>query len=409
MRFLLAVAVVLGALPSGAEANAALDVRSLLAGEDRWRRVLDEVEHDAEGQRRNEALVLEDAYRATVAAWGSGEYILAVDALADLERRFVREEDRRCLDWMERHTLETLARRDPEVLLSLLSLRVALWEHHLGNRRFWLARRASRRLVDAVELAARQDMPSARPLAARFLTYWGERELVLNLFEDAEETLGRALELDPELPEALALRALIFERLGENEAAMTDLERLAALRPDDPEARLRLGIQLGRGGRVAEAVKILRGLVGARSSSAHGVFDPGDAWVSVLAIQEAARLLAGGGSGLREAIELVEEGLERHPESERLKIQLAHLLRRRDGWASPLAAELLDGFAGDPGPSPRFLYEPLSRDMDSLRRTLLAEIDRRGESLVEILARPASDAARSKSIHCQRKTRLLER
>ena len=78
MRFLLAVAVVLGALPSGAEANAALDVRSLLAGEDRWRRVLDEVEHDAEGQRRNEALVLEDAYRATVAAWGSGEYVLAM-------------------------------------------------------------------------------------------------------------------------------------------------------------------------------------------------------------------------------------------------------------------------------------------------------------------------------------------
>jgi predicted Zn-dependent protease len=140
--------------------------------------------------------------------------------------------------------------------------------------------------------------------------------------------------------------ACLHEKYGRFAAAVEVLRGLVAARPDHPEGRLRLALNLARTGSGDEARRLLREL--RRDPSAAD-------WIAVLAHQEEARMLADGGD-LREAERIVRAALRRWPGQPTLTIQLAYLLDA--GGDLQAARELLatvdDGERG--GPAERSLY-----------------------------------------------------
>jgi tetratricopeptide (TPR) repeat protein len=74
-------------------------------------------------------------------------------------------------------------------------------------------------------------------------------------YQQALEAYNRALELRPDLPEALSNRGILLRRLGRYEEALRDYNRALELRPDLPEAMLNRGVALGKLRRYEEALK----------------------------------------------------------------------------------------------------------------------------------------------------------
>lgn len=352
----------------------------------------------AVADERPDSLVVEDAYRATLATWADGRFDHAVGALADLESRLAADEAAACLAWARRNTLEGLAREEPESLLPVLTLHVDTWLRHVREKRYAFALAATREALPGLELYAETGGEGAGEHAGRLLVHWAELLISSPYPEGADELLDAALVHAPELPEALLLRALLAERAWDYEVALPDLDRLLELRPEDDHARLRRGVNLARAGRFDDAVRDL-GMV-ARGR--------GDAWMRVLAYEELARLASLHGRG-DDAIALLQEALGQLPESEQLAVQLTYHLRRRDGRPSLLAGEVLNAFIADTGVAPRLRYEHEPRRLGELRPRLFAEVDRRRPLLAAALARlPRDDAGRPTSPVCRRKARWLE-
>ncbi len=172
----------------------------------------------------------------------------------------------------------------------------------------------------------------------------------------------RALELDPRQPEALLGLAVLHESFAHYETAVELLRRLAKAGPLPPAARMRLAVNLGRVGSTRQAETHLRDLVEAQPE-----------WISRLAYQELAGLLAGSQRG-EEAVELLAAARQRYPEDQGLVIQQAALL---DRLGMPLAGQRvlagIDEVHGDRGDSPRLRYSELPSGQIERARQRLAQ------------------------------------
>ncbi len=225
--------------------------------------------------------------------------------------------------------------------------------HADAAREYRLGRRS-----DLVEHAVRMTVVLASSYAGKVATAEAEREAAwvltgLASYFQSNGSLGRAEKL---FETAVALRgddegallglACIREKTGRFDGAIEVLKGLIAARPEHPEGRLRLALNLARTGAAGESLELLREL--RRDQAAPD-------WITVLAHQEQARLAADGGE-LREAARIVRGALRRWPGQPTLTIQLAQLLDA-DGdlqGSRELLAGVEPGERG--GPAERTLY-----------------------------------------------------
>jgi tetratricopeptide (TPR) repeat protein len=286
-----------------------------------------------------------------------------------------------CLQKVEDHTLDSLAKLEPEALLPLSYLYLAVSIDQSQHGRPWLAGPNRDRSLSLLDLYVERagDPGTARGPAALLLI-----RLADSLFSQGTYQLGlwardvflQALKLDPGNPAARYWAAFLEEKYGGYSAALKHLRRLAAARPGDREVELRRAVNLGRTGKTSEATAALEDV--ARSDA------PG--WLRIVAYQELARLPEKKGA---DAIAYLREGLQRFPDEAQLTLQLAYHLRR-DWRASTALVEGVEArWQGDPGDSPRVLYERArDDDLAVAERLLESEVGRRQGDLERALAVP---------------------
>ena len=149
-----------------------------------------------------------------------------------------------------------------------------------------------------------------------------------------ERLFRQVLAYDPDEPATVLYLAAEAERGGRYPEAVTHLERLLLLRPNDPEARLRLAVNLRRLGKPADADRLLDGLIRAPEAP-----ETSNAWVLTLAYQETARALLAAGR-LDDAQTFLRDALQRLPGDEKLLLQRASIddMRSDPGRAREILA-----------------------------------------------------------------------
>lgn len=311
---------------------------------------------EADGARRESRLKNRDAqilldYREVLLDLAAGDKAAAEDGLHALEQWVLESyhpKDAELLFDSEAQVIAWLARRDPETLVPLLWLHHDSYAGYLGRGENYLASHARKITGSLALLYGREGGPEAKALGSQVLTSLGLYAMRAGVVRESLGLLETALELDPDNDVALLGIAVSHERAGGHERAAERLARLVAAHPNHREGRLRLGVNLARGG----------DLDGARAQFAH-LLDPvapAD-WVDSLAHQEMARLLTQDGDW-RRAQEILFAALDRGcPGSARLRTQLAFVL---DNSKAPVQAlrvmEEVAGLATEEEPSPRLLY-----------------------------------------------------
>jgi tetratricopeptide (TPR) repeat protein len=136
---------------------------------------------------------------------------------------------------------------------------------------------------------------------------------------------SRALQLDPSNGVALLGLGFMYENMGQGDNktpvyadAIGMLERAVAVQPDLHEARLRLGINLGRVDRTREGMVQLSTLIER---------DDVPPWILSLAYQELARLYLEA-ENYEQARRVLERGVEKVPEDSKIALQLAYAYER---------------------------------------------------------------------------------
>lgn len=263
-----------------------------------------------------------------------------------------------------------LAGRQASLLEPLVVLHEEAYRHYRRRGRLLLAthsRKLTARLLELYD--EHQAAAVVKPLRAEIFTSQAAFLLELGSSLAARNALSVALENDPQLAPALHLQAAIMEALGEYQRAVELLRRLQDARPADPEAadsfdgaaRLRLAINLRRLGKEEQAETLLQQLIER----------PQNDWVTTVAFQELAALLAAAGRH-GEALEALRRGVERLPEAARLVIQMASIL---DAQGRPAEARRrvasIDWVAQRHRDTPRFLYSQWPIDqVAGVRRNL---------------------------------------
>ena len=267
-----------------------------------------------------------------------------------------------------------MAARDAEVLVPLMCLHERLFRLYRASDRLLLASHARRMALEFARLHAQRGGREAKRLAALVPVSVAGARQELGSRNGAQVAFEHALELDPGQPEALLGLAALHESFAHYEITVELLRRHGRRRDLPADSRLRLAINLDRVGSTRPAMDHLRELLEAQPE-----------WVSRLAHQELARLLADGGRG-DEAVALLGEARRRYPEDQRLIIQQAALL---DALGKPLAGQRvlaeLDEVSGDPGDSPRLRYSTLPSGQIEAARARLSRAAR--ERLAGVLER----------------------
>lgn len=289
---------------------------------------------DAPGHwRRSEAAALRATYAKILARLGAGgvegeeralEEIAAFEVpLLSGPKAATRDE----LTRLEGTVLRRLERSNPETLVPLMALYRTL--HGVYQRRNLRqpAMHAAILVGSLAELYARAvPTPEGRRLAAGFLVSLTPNLDRSGLSSMVEAELKRAVELDPDHPEALLGRAQDHERHGRYEEAVGALERLETLAPYDPEVAVRLAINTSRlSGRTKRAREMfLKILAPLRERTAESPRPEGDPWPLAVAAQELARLeiAAKDYAAARRALAW---GLAGFPEDEKLMLLSAAL------------------------------------------------------------------------------------
>lgn len=187
----------------------------------------------------------------------------------------------------------------------------------------------------------------------------------------------QALQLDPDNRLALRRRARDAEKRGACAEALSPLEHLARLDPDDGETRLRLANCLWRLEEVATAGRILDGLRQARER-----LEPG---LAALVYQQLGEIQRRSGS-IGAAVALLREGTEFLPANQRLRIQLARALEQSGDRAGALDLLQTVRLPDRPvAPTPRTWYNDRSQEEEAAReelaRVALAQLDRLAAAL----------------------------
>ncbi len=330
-----------------------------------------------EGRRLRGAL--RTAYRDALARLAAGRDAEAVAAVASLtEDLFRRAGPLAAVEQLveiETGAARELAAADPESLVPVLRLQQRLYEEATARRRQGAA--VAYRTALALLALYREHGPE---LARRFTTTLGVELLRGGLSIQGGQLVQRTLADDPADEIVLLELAVAAEKRADRAGAVARFETLLAAHPDNPEARLRLAIDLARLGRRDEARDRLNAVL--RDETA--------GWRLSLAFQELARMqLANGEFGAAERT--LREGLQRLPGDEKLTLLLTGFLERTVGGATAreaLAAWLPEGKGG--GGAARHRYNLLPAGP---LEAALADLDREAAARFPALARALEKTA----------------
>ncbi|HEX5760520.1 MAG TPA: tetratricopeptide repeat protein, partial [Thermoanaerobaculia bacterium] len=175
--------------------------------------------------------------------------------------------------------------------------------------------------------------------------------------------------------------AVIYEKNGRYDAAIGSLRSALGVDPMQPEALLRLAVNLQRTGATEEAARMLRPLTGI------------PAWIGAIAVQELARLHAEA-KNFEAAEAVLRAGLERFPREGAIYLQLATVLDRQGRAVA--GREVMGQFlalpAAERGTS-RLRYNRDPEDLWEAVRRQIADSTRNGLPLLaQALGQPAAPA-----------------
>lgn len=321
-----------------------------------------------------------ESYRTALEDLAGGELELAVSRVVFLGET----SSARCVEAIERRTAAQLSAREPESLVGLALLHLAVhqetyltWSPSYELLRF--ERFSINGLRDVISLYVQTSTaPERRSLAAGLLTFLAE---VIAATRSAQRLdtgrllLEDALELDPDHRAALHALAVNLELRDRPAQALPHLERLVELAPGNDRYLARRAVLTVKAGRQARGRELLEEL---RAD--------GPEWTRELATQELARLLASSGrAGEAEAV--LRQGLEELP-SEKLALQLSALLDPRWMESGQVLFDWLTAARRDAGPSARWLYEDGAKvEIDALRRELGEAVGLRAGALDDAVRR----------------------
>ena len=337
----------------------------------------------AQGQPIDDAAAAARHYLLLIESWSRGTSPDAPRHLADFERALVgsgltaspRGSRVRCKRALDDHVLESVSELEPKALLPLTLFYVDVFTTHATTGQRWLTSEARdryrsvlRRFSQLSRRGAEAQRHHSQVLVASAVRLASQGYLAL--FEMARDAALDAVSLTPQSHGALYWAAYLEEKLGRHDKALALLSQLIEHHGDDPEIRLRRGVNLARRGREGaarlELLSVARG--------AH------DAW-RVLAYQELAQLNPKAGDP--QAVAVLDEALEVFSDDPGLRLLASFHGRPID--------PLLDGLPA----SPRLRYEMVGEAVlvaaesyltvelaghRELLNTALAEIRRRLES-----------------------------
>jgi tetratricopeptide (TPR) repeat protein len=331
----------------------------------------------AEGRRWRSAA--RASYREALARLAAGRDAEALAAVETLEDSLLLAANRPA-SVEQVVEVETGADRDlaaarPECLFPLLRFHQRLYEAATARRRHPGSTVAQNVTVALLDLYREGKGERAREVTASFGI-----ELLRNGISRLGDPAVRSVLADDPTNEMVLLElAVDAGKRGRHAEAVTRLEELLRLHPDNREARLRRGIELARLGRKDDAMKQLEAVIHEETGG----------WILSLAYQELARLELSEGM-IEYTGKTLREGLKRLPGDEKLTLLLAVALERP--FSTAAAQEVLAGLkpeGDDGGGTARNRYNSPPREP---LETLLASLDREAAS-----HRPALTAALEKT------------
>ena len=303
------------------------------------------------GRKRNAELdrIARQGYEDALRALGSGSPLDQVVArLVEIETSIYRQGSAAAADdlrQVELETAERLAGSDPEILLPLSVLHAELYRSLRERKEYFLAENARRTSADLADSYAKKG--GSGTVASQALLSLAADLLTSGVQGASRELLDRALALDGRNEAVGLFLAASHERDGDYARTVEVLKQVVQSHPNSGEARLRLGVNLDRTGRTAEAREILQKLAA----------EPGPEWIRTVACEELVRLHLRQDRP-KEALALLRQAVTRLPGQPQLAVQLAFLLDRQ-GSASEAQA-VLDRIQPRPARtaagSPRHLY-----------------------------------------------------
>lgn len=308
---------------------------------------------------------LKAAYRQALARYAADGSPESLRALVDFERSALgggSSADLGRLASAERSVARAIAKGSPQAALGLCLVHLDLYREHSRDAAY-LAIGHSRRMVELLAelLASDAKNPEGRSAAADILTVFGATLQSVGSYPTAERLFVRATALDGNDLAALMGRAGILERMGDVPDTIAVLKRVLSLRPDHVEANLRLGVNLRRARRDAEARKFLL--------ASAAVDRP--AWVRSVAWQEVASMLLAD-EKVSEAARVLREATAALPGDPHLQVLLACTLDRlrQHREAVAVVGSVVEHPAGETS-SPRLVYAQAPHDdLDATRRAL---------------------------------------
>ncbi len=245
----------------------------------------------------------------------------------------------RCKRQLDDHVLESVSELGSEGLLPLTLFYVDVFITHATTKQRWLTTEAGDRYRSVLRRYSRltRSGAEARLRHSKVLVAIAVRlasQGYLALFEMARDAALDAVSLAPQSHAALYWAAYLEEKLGRHDKALVLLDQLTLHHGDDPEIRLRRGVNLARRGNAREARADLE-------SVARGAHD--DGW-RILAYQELAQL--GPKAGDPQTVAVLDQALDAFPDDPGLRLLASFHGRPFD----PL-------FGADLPASPRLRYE----------------------------------------------------
>ena len=267
----------------------------------------------------------ETRYREILSAWASGNTEQAAADLIALEMSVVSDDDmnsRKRLLKAEQSVIHEVGASDMETLVPIAMLHHEVYERYLamGAKGRSLVLGHARNMTRDLALLYQEQSGTegAALVSSRILTSLGGLLQKHAQQLPAAELFFKAVEMDPRNTAAHLGISTIYEKNSQFDSAVDSLRKLLAVDPGHEEARLRLGVNLRRLGKIDEATKTFQELTQVKTAS----------WVTPLAYQELALLFAEQGSAAG-AESTLQAAVVRFPEDARLYVQLASVLDRK--------------------------------------------------------------------------------
>jgi TolA-binding protein len=367
-------------VPSGARGSvwAALNSGLQQSGGEEARRA----EAAPDKRRKPKAGPIRQAYREALTLLAAGDAAAAGAAVSKLENSLLTGKGRYSSEdvvEIEIGVARDLAKTSPQGLEPIFSLHQRLYREAQAARQYLLATHAREVALQLTDVyAAVHPTPEGKARAASF---------VLGLAADMLKTAPAGLR-ERTYQRVLCL-AVDQERQGKYQDAVDTLERLVRFHPQHSEARLRLGINRVRLNRPRDGQQILQELV-AGGIGGNGT-DPRQA---LLARQELVRIFLSQ-NAYAEAESLVREGLQRHPEDEKLTLQLSMLQDlRRDARGARETLEPMEARKNPAEPvTARHRYNALPiEQLEAIRDDLTKASTEQNAALAAALGKVGNDA-----------------